>query len=328
MSKLIMQKNVLFLFVTFILLSSALILSGCVQADISSNVTSTGSGTADIVVSSYQEIDSQVNEYFAGKKDLSITKQYYPKKSYSYVYTINFSFDKLTELSKSATFKSTDTGVGTEFVYSDVVDGAMLSPDSQYIPDITYCASLPGIVTKFIANSINDTTYNGQSKACVTYDSADKTPVNFTLTTYDAKKGCAYNNPACSVNNDCIDNICVLKKGCAYNNPACSVNNDCIDNICVLKKGCNYNNPSCGAEYDCLSNTCVKIGCDENHPACGENYNCVENKCVEKPPYLLMGLIIIAILFGGVIFVYSKMKKEGKFEKEKHVVHKHSKFKK
>ena len=97
------------------------------------------------------------------------------------------------------------------------------------------------------------------------------------------KQGCSYDNSLCDYNHTCLNNSCVLKSGCQHNNPACDENQDCINNSCVLKKGCEYNFPTCLPSEICVNNTCVlKPGCQYNNPVCGEDYNCVNNSCVLK----------------------------------------------
>lgn len=95
--------------------------------------------------------------------------------------------------------------------------------------------------------------------------------------------GCAYQNPACSANQDCVSNRCVLKLGCAYQNPSCVSGQECINNQCSIKSGCAYQNPSCDLGFSCITNRCVRMeGCAYDNPVCSSGYSCVNNVCVRS----------------------------------------------
>ncbi len=87
--------------------------------------------------------------------------------------------------------------------------------------------------------------------------------------------GCVYNNPSCSINQFCQNNLCIPKPqtitptGCTYGNPACDLSHICINNSCVLKDGCAYNNPSCPQGQQCISNECkTVVVLPPSSPAC------------------------------------------------------------
>lgn len=114
------------------------------------------------------------------------------------------------------------------------------------------------------------------------------------------QSGCAYNNPPCSSDYNCVNNMCVKKSGCQYSNPSCNSEFDCIDNICIQKKGCAYNNPSCDSDYKCENNICVekaicgKFGCQEGESSsnccidcgCPTGESCENNVCKELKPVI------------------------------------------
>jgi hypothetical protein len=54
--------------------------------------------------------------------------------------------------------------------------------------------------------------------------------------------------------------------GCAYNNPLCESDYDCINNQCAKKTGCQYNNPPCGSNYNCQNNACVETAPSKQKP--------------------------------------------------------------
>ena len=136
----------------------------------------------------------------------------------------------------------------------------------------------------------NGNTYNdGQCiqssapKRCVSGEVIDDSkycgcPVGKTLAT-DGKtcttaQGCRWNNPSCSVSQECKyeesnskdEGHCVSKMGCASNigTVKCTSMQYCdtssnSDGVCVTKQGCKYSNPACssGQICDTVSNTCV-----------------------------------------------------------------------
>jgi hypothetical protein len=110
------------------------------------------------------------------------------------------------------------------------------------------------------------------------------------------KSGCAYNDPACEINQSCINNTCILKQGCDYSNPACQQNETCKNNTCFLKSGCDYNNPSCVADYECVDNTCIeeilcgKFGCQTGEVNCCQDCGCAQGSiCYESGLCLVNG---------------------------------------
>lgn len=290
-------------------LMAIILISGCATVKVNADIKDSGGGTALVTIDSPSEIDAQVNAYFKGKKDLQIEKQ--KESDGDYIYTVRFSFDKVSELSKNAKLTAADSGKSITYEYSDVLSSDSLGATGQELPDVTYCVSLPGEVTELVVGPIKDTTYNGKSGACVELTSEDKEGKKFTMAFMDKKKGCQYTNPLCDNSYDCINNNCVLKKGCQYSNPACGANYDCVNNACQLKPGCQYSNPACEANYDCADNACqLKPGCTYDNPPCEENYECKDNQCVEKPfPIVLMagiGIAAVAVIAGIVAIIRVK----------------------
>jgi len=102
--------------------------------------------------------------------------------------------------------------------------------------------------------------------------------------------GCAYSNPSCDAQNQCVENKCTPKSGCAYNNPSCGNILTCVNNACVAKPpaaGCNFDNPACSSSQNCINNACVDqtvaTGCAYGNPSCSANQICVNNACVDAP---------------------------------------------
>ncbi|MBT3282410.1 MAG: hypothetical protein HN374_05540 [Cryomorphaceae bacterium] len=125
-------------------------------------------------------------------------------------------------------------------------------------------------------------------------------------------EGCAYDNPSCNNNEECVNNVCELKKGCQYNNPKCSNNQNCVNNVCIPKEEIceekpisapfceNYNLnavfknylksdctekieifQNCASNKECKDGACkLKTGCDYNNPSCKSNENCIKNVCI------------------------------------------------
>ena len=89
------------------------------------------------------------------------------------------------------------------------------------------------------------------------------------------RSGCDYNNPPCnaSANESCVNNACSAPaplQGCAYSNPACDPDHDCVNNACVEKAICGKFGCQQGEEKTC----CQDCGCGAGY-ACDASGACL-----------------------------------------------------
>jgi len=271
-----MQKKLIA--IAILILLGLILLSGCLtKFNPTVEVNEQGSGTVFIQAAAMSEIDSEIQDMLGDKKNLQIDKS---RDDDYYYYDISFEFDDIKEVSKNAILEITEKTDRTTYKYTDEISAETIVGKQEQFIDFKYCIKLPGKVIKFIANNINDTTYNGKYTACVNVKGDKDDPTTTVeLVSEKLKEGCEYNNPACSNLEECINNKCVLKEGCNYNNQACAENQDCINNQCLLKQGCDYGNP-----------------------ACQEGFECVENQCKQEVDLgmALLGLVFLLILAGVV----------------------------
>lgn len=138
-----------------------------------------------------------------------------------------------------------------------------------------------------------------------------------------APSGCAYNNPTCPTNYNCVNNQCIEQKptGCAYNNPPCSSGYTCTNNQCVQsqqacnpecnnlqQKWCNGNVAMgcykvnnclkglqieiCSSSKTCINGKCVpqqELGCAYHNSDCPSGEECINNQCLPKKSTCIPG---------------------------------------
>lgn len=129
---------------------------------------------------------------------------------------------------------------------------SMRNAVAQYYRDVAEAESVGTSVTigsdsevtytidgKEVENPLQEAMNTGQ---CIIsgYDKPEEevSPVEEPNDTIETEHGCAYDNPSCDEDYDCIDNECVLKEGCQYDNPPCDSNEECIDNQCIKTSLC------------------------------------------------------------------------------------------
>lgn len=217
-----------------IFLAGIILLSGCItKFDPTVEINENGSGKISIEAFSLSEIDDTIRDFTEGKKDLKIDKS---KVDDKYYYKISFSFDNIREISENASFEVTDLFDRKKYEYTDLISAKTITGKDEEFIDFEYCVNLPGNVTKLVIDVINDTTYNGKKIACIPIQGdKDNSGQSIQLISEKMKEGCLYNNPACNVTDDCINNQCFLKQGCNYDNPKCQEGFECKENKCQEK---------------------------------------------------------------------------------------------
>ena len=279
------------------------------------NSDGSGSGQFSVTTSSTyaDRVESAIRSGFSSKKNFNLAS------NPGYNYVASFDFDSPTGITAYSRFeKFTEPGWAFVYRYTDSIsmDTITGQHNSDSLP-FSYCVQMP-IGTTVRKVTINGVEYPPASPACAPIASGNSVNLIVEAGVEAEKIGCAYANPPCKSDQDCISNNCVLKRGCQYNNPPCDDRHNCINNNCVLKPGCAYNNPSCDSSHNCIDNQCIlKDGCAYHNPDCSGAFqicNDAKNRCefdfcgvFPISVFLLTsGLVVAALAF--IVFKVIKTK--------------------